>query len=136
MHHVYQLLDATGDVVYVGKSKSPKARFWNHIKRRPQPNKPWDGKFYGRTDLALQVVASFETEEEALLEEGRIKTLQGMAWTEKTGRNKRLLTFEQAEEIREKYEKGGHTHRGLAKEYNVSKGTISCIIRKIYYNYA
>ena len=135
MYHVYQLLDATGDVVYVGKSNQPEVRFKQHTIVPPNPNNG-HGMFYGRTDLALQVVASFETNAEALLEEGRIKKLQGMEWTERTVRHRRVFTFEEAEEIREKYAKGGHTHRGLAKEYGVVHGTIGKILRNKRYTKA
>lgn len=132
MHHVYQLLDATGDVVYVGESKNPKRRFRQHTRTTPNP---YDnhGKFYGRTDLALQVIASFETRAEALAEEGRIKKLQGMEWTEV---HKGKLTFEQAEEIREKYATGQYTQKALAKEYDIHTKTIVRIVKGKTYIHA
>lgn len=44
------------------------------------------------------------------------------------------LTYEQANEIREKYKTKKYSHRQLAKEYGVSKTTIGDLLRGKYYN--
>jgi len=47
--------------------------------------------------------------------------------------NLRKLTQEQAEDIRSKYIPRKYTIKKLAKEYNVSNRTISCILKNINY---
>ena len=49
-------------------------------------------------------------------------------------KNRRLITFQQAQEIRSKYVKFVYTKLMLAKEYNVSIGSIEKILDNITYN--
>ena len=50
MYVVYQLVNGNGKVEYVGHTKNPKTRLYNHVDK--------NGKFAGRTDLRLEVIKS------------------------------------------------------------------------------
>lgn len=56
MYYVYIIEDSTRTPLYVGESKSPKWRFYDHTQRPPRNGA---GTFYGRTDLSFKIVAAY-----------------------------------------------------------------------------
>lgn len=78
---VYELYDIYGSIVYVGCSHDPIHRFNQHTKNKPTPGQ---GTFYGRQDLALHIVASYDNRKDALKAEGDLKLEHGFEWTERT----------------------------------------------------
>ena len=66
IRYVYELVNLMGTVEYVGESKNPIKRFYGHTKQKPNNNaSPGFGKFYGRCDLLINVVDSFDNKKEA-----------------------------------------------------------------------
>jgi predicted GIY-YIG superfamily endonuclease len=63
MKYVYEIINTYGTVEYVGESVNPEKRFWQHTKSKRRHGAY--GKFYGRHDLLLNIVANFETTKEA-----------------------------------------------------------------------
>jgi predicted GIY-YIG superfamily endonuclease len=86
-HYVYVLMNEYGTVEYVGYSKNLKQRFDNHTKSKPE-YRNGNGKFYGRTDLIMEVIKEFPTKKEAEEYEGELKLQLGFEWTEKTRNSK------------------------------------------------
>lgn len=78
---IYELYDTYGSIVYVGCTHNPEYRFVQHTKNKPTPGQ---GKFYGRQDLVLNIVAEYEDRKEALRAEGALKLEHGFEWTERT----------------------------------------------------
>jgi predicted GIY-YIG superfamily endonuclease len=62
--YVYELVNKDNVVEHVGESYNPKARYREHVHHKFRPKKGM-GKFYGRTDLTLEVVAEFDNRKEA-----------------------------------------------------------------------
>lgn len=60
---------------------------------------------------------------------GRLNGYLNLSNISKNGHRGRVLTYDQVCEIREKYAKGGHTNRSLAKEYGIGKSAIGYIIQ-------
>jgi hypothetical protein len=58
MRYVYFLINASGQVEYVGETKSTRWRGYDHFKR-PR------SKFYGRTDLTLHIISCHLTRKES-----------------------------------------------------------------------
>ena len=87
MEYLYTLVNEYNNVEYVGITRVPKQRLRQHTRVKPSTTKSGHGKFYGR-DMSLEVVASYNTREEALLAEGRLKKELGMEWTEKSMHSK------------------------------------------------
>jgi len=87
MRYVYDLVDSDGVTEYVGESKHPNVRFKEHTTHKPRATSPSAsrGKFYGRTDLSLQIISSHDTRKESMKAEGQRKLSLGMEWTEKEG---------------------------------------------------
>ena len=81
MYYVYELINHYGTVEYVGETKRPKQRFIEHTKRKPGKG---IGMFYGRQDLIMSTVASFDNRNEARELEGKLKLEYGMEHTEST----------------------------------------------------
>jgi len=50
MYVVYQLINAKGEIEYVGHTKNPNTKLLNHVDK--------NGKFAGRTDLSLEIIKS------------------------------------------------------------------------------
>ena len=53
MRYLYALINEAGVVEYVGETKSTRWRMYDHCKRKR-------GRFYGRTDLTLEVLSEHE----------------------------------------------------------------------------
>jgi len=88
MKHVYEIVNSLGTVEYVGQTNNPKRRWKEHVKDKPLMT--GRGKFYGRQDVLMNIVAEVETlkearelEEQLQLEYGlitdRSKTLKAAA---------------------------------------------------------
>ncbi len=76
MEYVYDLVDSDGQIVYVGQSKDPQRRLYEHTNRH-------DGQFKGREDLSLNIISRHRLREKALEAEGKRKLSLGFEWTEK-----------------------------------------------------
>ena len=57
-HYVYEIVNSTGIIEYIGETINPKTRLERH-----KSNK--NGKFYKRKDIKLNVVKEFDNKEEA-----------------------------------------------------------------------
>jgi predicted GIY-YIG superfamily endonuclease len=131
MTHVYELRDGDQVVVYVGESKDPTHRLYRHTKCKPGMGK---GRFYGRTDITMNIVKSFEDRKEArqyekyLQEKNNLLRTEDKAFRLRTMRD-RKLTWEQAQEIKVLYVPGQTTLHGIAEQYGVTRNVISSIIR-------
>lgn len=62
--HVYELVNLMGTVEYVGETTRPKERFANHTKHKQSKGNSI-GLFYGRCDLSMHIVKSFDSKKEA-----------------------------------------------------------------------
>ena len=78
-YFVYELINLYGTVEYVGETTMPKLRFRNHTKHKPSAG---NGKFYGRQDLVMNIVASFTDRKKALKLEGELKLHYNLKWDE------------------------------------------------------
>lgn len=83
-YYVYELINLMGTVEYVGQTYRPKTRMYGHTKVKPSINNlNREGKFYGRQDLIMNIVAEFDDKKDALELEGMLKLSYGMEWTER-----------------------------------------------------
>ena len=140
-HYVYELINLLGTVEYVGETRNPKDRMRMHTKVKPGPG---CGKFYGRQDIIMNIVAEFGTRREAWKYQCKLQKGYGMETdAEKTGgkggkigggKNKKL-TQSDAEEIRRIYIKGDKEfgQKPLARRYGVDHSVIHLIIHNITY---
>ena len=64
MKYVYELINDKGIVEYIGESSNPTRRFYEHTGRKFRPKRGM-GKFYGRTDLSLNILKEFDNHREA-----------------------------------------------------------------------
>lgn len=76
---VYELINSMGTVEWVGETYRPEYRMCQHIKWKSS-----NGKFYGRQDLIMNIVAEFNNRKEARNLEGQLKLEYGLEWTERT----------------------------------------------------
>ena len=81
-YFVYELVNLMGTIEYVGRTKDPRRRFGEHTRTKPN-KKNTNGMFYGRQDLLLNVVKSFDDIKDANKLEGELKLSYGINWTEK-----------------------------------------------------
>ncbi len=84
-YYVYELINYYGTIEYVGETIRPKIRMYDHIKRKPYGR---NGKFYGRQDLIMNIVATFDNKKDARELEGKLKLDYGMEHTEITRNSK------------------------------------------------
>ena len=82
--YVYELINDETVVEYVGVTKHPNKRLFQHTKIKPHKVKPSStyGMFYGREDIRMEIIVGFDTRKEALKTEGAIKEENGLLWTE------------------------------------------------------
>lgn len=146
-YSVYKLVNGDGKVEYVGRTTQPKIRLCQHINWKPNPGV---GKFYGRTDITMEIVKVFDNVKDANLFEGELKLLNGMEWTERTTLIKngynvgsihgkstkyhlRKLDYNIAQEIRNLYFNHKKTQQSLANKFNISKtAVVQILINKTY----
>lgn len=130
MKYVYELKDSDGKVIDVGQTKRPDRRLWEHTSKL--------GRWPGRTDISLEVVAGPMSISEALAMEGELKLSHGFIWTERIAclkgarapkHKKRKLSNKAIKDIRKKeiYQ------RDYAKKYGVSQRTIVQIQHRLTY---
>jgi predicted GIY-YIG superfamily endonuclease len=142
MVYLYELINNCGTIEYVGTTSRPKGRMWQHTK---DPNKRGSsrGLFYGRNDLTMHIVDQFETRKQALFAETELKTTYGFKpteWNNTVGKyrkwniEKRKLTLNEVEEIKQLYLTGKYSHRKLGEMYNISHTAIGHMLRKQTYN--
>ena len=77
-YKVYELINSIGTVEYVGETTLSHTRLRQHTRCV-------NGKFYGRQDLVMNIVAEFNNRAEARQLEGRLKLEHGLEWTERNG---------------------------------------------------
>ncbi len=138
-YYVYELRNLEHQVEYVGyttKITGRGNRLYQHT--RVQPGHNGSGKFYGRTDITLDVVYETLCKKEARELEGKVKLSHGLEWSERTDQRNinnrnRKLTQDQAETIRSKYVSRKYTMQKLAEEYGVSYKTVHNIIKNEIY---
>jgi predicted GIY-YIG superfamily endonuclease len=132
MKHVYELINTQGIAEHVGETENIKRRFYQHTTSKT-------GKFYGRTDLFLRVVNSFDTKKEAYEFQNELQKFWGL-----TPDNRKMarigeenpktkLTNEQVIEIRKRYVKGKGAE--LGREFGVSRIVIGRIVNKRSFKY-
>lgn len=101
-YYVYELINTMGTVEYVGETKQPKRRMYDHTQIKPIYKSGAFGTFYGRQDLIMNIVTSFADRKEARELEGKLKLMHGLEWTEKSssikggkigGKNTALLGY-------------------------------------------
>ena len=80
MHYVYQLKDSTNKIIDIGETKNPELRFRQHTNWKP--GKHGHGRWYGRTDITMEVVAEFLSRQEAYDLETELKLQNGLQPTE------------------------------------------------------
>lgn len=78
-YYVYELINLYGTIEDVGETKNPKVRMYQHIKKSPRPG---NGKYYGRQDLIMNIVESFDNRQDALKLETELKISYGLEPTE------------------------------------------------------
>ena len=124
MKYVYELKDSDGKVIDVGQTKRPNRRLWEHTSK--------NGRWPGRTDISLEVVAGPMSISEALAMEGELKLSYGFIWTERIAclkggnapkHKKRKLSNKAIKDIRKKES----TQRAYAQKYKVVQRTIAQI---------
>lgn len=117
MKYVYELIK-DGQVIYVGETKNPAIRLYQHTKKV-------GGKFYGQ-DLDINVVAGPMSARKALDLEGELKQKYGLEWGERHTRpHQRKLTADQVNHIRKEI----MSAKEYAKLYNIAFTTIRSIQR-------
>jgi len=138
--YVYVLTNQNGEVEYVGESVRPKTRLYEHTRRPPRKTGSY-GKFYGRKDLTVEIVSEHSTRKESFNAQCVLQSQYGLPTdhvlisqnSPANGAKSRSLTYEQAQEIRSKFEEYKIKKASLAREYKTSPTTISRIINKQYY---
>jgi hypothetical protein len=82
-YFVYELVNLMGTVEYVGRTKEPKMRWIEHVKKKPIEGISGKGLFYGRQDLVMNLVKEFDNVKDANYYEGRLKLEHGFNWGER-----------------------------------------------------
>lgn len=154
MKYVYELRDSGSSVVHVGQSKDPERRLYQHTKSNSKGS--GHGKFYGRTDITMDVVAGPMSEPEARDLEEQLQIQYGLVTdrekSKQNGRNTTALvaaknaratvskfTIEQAEVIRDRWhEEFQHLSMRqftimVADETGVSSNSIANILHGVTY---
>jgi predicted GIY-YIG superfamily endonuclease len=137
--YVYELTDQNGKVVYVGESVRPQTRLYEHTRRQPRHRSGY-GRFYGRTDLTLEVVAQFDNRKDSFNHQCSLQVQYGLDTdtysmrknSVQNGLSNSKVSLDQVDEIRSK-RKEGYKIVKLAEEYNISRFSIYKIINYISY---
>jgi predicted GIY-YIG superfamily endonuclease len=108
-HYVYELINLYGSVEDVGETTRPKWRLYQHTKVKPEGG---HGKYYGRQDLVMNIVDTFDNRSDALKLETELKLSYGLEPTErnrnsKNGRKAGLLYGGKNAEVVLVYKKDG-----------------------------
>jgi len=141
IYYVYELYDLYGSCVYVGETINPKRRLWQHTYKT--------GKFYG-VQVTMYIVTEFTNRKDALSLEGQLKLQYGFEWYEgncqisraiaggkamgaTNGKLRRVITYEQAEDIRSIYATENISQQQLAERLGMTRSTIRNIIMQRTY---
>lgn len=136
MYYVYELVNLLGTVEWVGRTTRPKKRFYEHTGAKFDGN--GQGKFHGRGDISMHIVASFETKVEALQVEYDLQIFWGLTpdrdKTKHCNQPKGSLNWaakltEEKVVIIKQMLKQGISHTDIAKKFNVGRPCISLISR-------
>ena len=79
-YYVYELINLYGTVEDVGETMYPKNRLHQHTKKKPTSG--GNGKYYGRQDLVMNIVDTFDNRSDALKLETELKLSYGLEPTE------------------------------------------------------
>ena len=79
--YVYELINFMGTVEYVGETKNPNKRFYQHTKLK-FTGVSGNGKFYGRQDLVINVVKEFNDTKSCFRYETELKLYHGLVPSE------------------------------------------------------
>lgn len=71
MRYVYALMNADRQIEYIGETKSPKWRLYDHTRRTR-------GKFYGRTDLQFHILSAHVTRKESYQAQCHLQNVFGL----------------------------------------------------------
>ena len=58
----YQLINKEGQVIYIGETRDPRQRLYDHTRRKPKCK--GHGMFYGK-DLEIEIIECYATKKEA-----------------------------------------------------------------------
>jgi predicted GIY-YIG superfamily endonuclease len=93
-HYVYELYNLLGTIEYVGHTINAKSRLYSHTKAKPGNG---CGKFYGRTDISMNIVKGFDNRKDAFQYQCQLQEQYGLETDKyKCGmafRNKTRLPF-------------------------------------------
>lgn len=134
--YVYFLVNQSGVIEYIGETTRPKTRMYDHT-RRPYKKYAGFGRFYGRTDLTMQIVAEHDSREKSYKHQCELQTLHGFPTDAQNRgqhslentRSLRKFSDEEVAAIRELHARGGITYKSIADSYGVTSGCISKICR-------
>jgi len=139
IYYVYQLMNDAGVPEYVGETTNPLRRLDEHTKKLPNPKYNY-GKFYGRTDIKMQIVGQFPNKLSAYRYQIQLQKAYGLPTdTRNNGKYPhpwlRKLTQAQAEQIRRDYQYRvrGKGMKCLADKYGVQIRVIYLIIHNKTY---
>jgi predicted GIY-YIG superfamily endonuclease len=87
--YVYEIINLMGTVEYVGETIRPKQR-WAQHKCNSKCNKN-DGKFYGRNDVRMNIVAEFNSKKDAFNYQCELQLKYGFETDEDKFKKQRIL---------------------------------------------
>ena len=99
-HYVYEIRDNDGIVLYVGKTKNPRQRLYQHVKIEPKSK--GNGTFYKRSDVSLHVIDKFLNSTDAITFETELKIKYGFEVTERQNFKNYYLKTKDKRDKREK----------------------------------
>ena len=74
-HYVYELYNLLGTIEYVGETTVPKHRLRCH---KCKSKSSGNGKFYGRTDISMNIVKEFNSKKEAYAYQCQLQKQYGL----------------------------------------------------------
>jgi hypothetical protein len=113
-----------GSVEYVGESKNPQQRFNSHTKVKPGKAM---GSFYGRQDLLLNIVKSFNTRKEAYAYQCELQSQYGLTTDREkssqsmVGKKRKPFSLEHRQKISEANRKRKYSDETLKKMSDARK---------------
>lgn len=81
--YVYTITNTQNEIEYIGCTSNPKQRWYNHTYWFQGPG---IGKFYGRTDVTMNVVKEFDNRREGWDYEAELKLQHGFELTEENSK--------------------------------------------------
>lgn len=135
MQHVYVLKKGT-EVVYVGETKDPQARLYQHTCLHPGYRNGC-GKFY-KQDVTIEVIKSFADRKDAKQYEKELQQKYSIErgeskWSRVSGLKRRKLTLDDARKIRALHLTNDYTMNSLANMYDVNVSSIWYILNNKTY---